>query len=280
MESGFGKKKGQSHTIVRVARLGLASRVGETDQLPDNRPAITSKSVSISIWGSKIPITEFEEDISKFTLPDIFKESLREQISLTVDDMCGDALKQTLIKYAPTTAGQTVVTNGTNVTTATRNVEVQDLRYIHDYMFSGNSGLAAPVPKFRNGTYVGLLSTQAMRGVKNDPEFKDWHAPTSSRLLASGLSSMGVVEGIELFVTNHSNLCEDNVGASTTTGEAIFFGADAAGLLEVRAPEIRTSIPLPDDLGRMRYVGWVGEMEAFHTWETAALFRAVHVNSA
>jgi hypothetical protein len=236
METGFGRKKGQSHTIVRGARMALASRVGEMDQLPDNRPALTSKSVSISIWGSKMPITEFEEDVSKFTLPDIFRESLREQIALTVDKMCGDALKQTLIKYAPTTTGQTVVTNGTNVTLATRNVEVQDLRFIHDYMHSGNSGAAAPVPRFRNGTYVGILSTQAARGIKSDPEFKDWHAPTSSRLLA-------------------------------------------AGLLEVRAPEIRTSIPLPDDLGRVRYVGWVGEMEAFHTWETAALFHAIHVTS-
>lgn len=276
-EPGFGRKMGESMTITRILQLPLATRVGETDQLPDGRPAIQTKSVSVSNWGFKIPLTELEEDLTKYNLPDQFKNVLRDQIMLTMDGMAAAAFKLTPVKYVPTVAGSTITTNGTPGTTATRNLGIQDLRAIHDYMRSGNSGAAAPVPYYRGGRYIGILSTQAARGIKNDPEYKDWQAPTTSGPLMDG--QLRSVEGFDLFETNHTNALEDNVAASTTTGEAIFFGADAAGLLEVRSPEIRMSIPDPNDLGRSRWIGWVGTLEAFHTWETAALFRAVHVSS-
>lgn len=276
-EPGYGKRMGESMTIVRMLALPIATRVAETDQLPDGRPAIQTKSVSVSEWGFKIPLTRLEEDLSKYNLPDLFKDQLRDQIRRTMDDMAADAFKQTLIKYVPTTSGSTITTNGTAGTTATRNLQIQDLRAIHDYMRSGNSGAAAPVPPYKNGKYVGILSTQAARGIKNDPEYKDWQAPTTSAPLMDG--QLRSVEGFDLYETNHTNALEDNVGASTTTGEAIFFGADAAGLLEVNAPEVTMSIPDPNDLGRSRWIGWSGVLEAFHVWETAALFRAVHVSS-
>lgn len=276
-EPGYGKRMGESMTIVRMLALPIATRVAETDQLPDGRPAIQTKSVSVSEWGFKIPLTRLEEDLTKYNLPDLFKDQLRDQIRRTMDDMAADAFKQTLVKYVPTTSGSTITTNGTAGTTATRNLQIQDLRAIHDYMRSGNSGAAAPVPAYKNGKYVGILSTQAARGIKNDPEYKDWQAPTTSAPLMDG--QLRSVEGFDLYETNHTNALEDNVGASTTTGEALFFGADAAALLEVRAPEIEMSIPDPNDLGRSRWIGWSGVLEAFHVWETAALFRAVHVSS-
>lgn len=276
-EPGFGRKHGDSMTITRILRLPLATRVGETDQLPDGRPAIQTKTVSVSPWGFKIPITELEEDLTKYNLPDQFKESLREQITLTMDDMAADAFKLTPMKYVPTVAGYTLTNNGTPGTTATRNVGVQDLRVIHDLMRSGNSAAAAPVPYYKGGKYVGILSTNAARGIKNDPEYKDWQAPTDKGPLMDG--RLRDVEGFMLYESNHVAALADLVGASTTTGEAIFFGADAAGLLEVRSPEIRMSIPDPHDLGRSRWLGWVGTLEAFHTWETAALFRAIHISS-
>lgn len=276
-EPGFGRKMGESMTVTRMLALPIGTRVGETDQLPDGRPAIQTKTVSVSQWGFKIPLTELEEDLTKYNLPDLFKDRLRDQIRRTMDDMASDAFKLTPVKYVPTVAGSTITTNGTPGTTATRNLGIADLRAIHDYMRSGNSGAAAPVPYYKGGRYVGILSTQAARGIKNDPEYKDWQAPTTSAPLMDG--QLRSVEGFDLYETNHNLALEDNVGASTTTGEALFFGEDAAGLLEVTAPEVRMSIPDPNDLGRSRWIGWVGTLEAFHTWETAALFRAVHVSS-
>src|SRR5688572_11366032 len=62
-EPGFGKGKGQSVTITRYLPLPLASRVGETDRLPAGRPPLETKTVSVSEWGYKVPVTDFEKQL-------------------------------------------------------------------------------------------------------------------------------------------------------------------------------------------------------------------------
>lgn len=269
-ENGFGKQRGQSVTITRILKLPLASRVNETDRLPSGRPAIETKQVSVNQWGFKIPVTEFETHLSHFNIMDPFQKALRDQMALTMDVMCADALKLTPIKYTPTASGGEFSTNGTAPAVATRNLGIQDLRRIWDELHG-----TLKCPTYRNGKYVGILSTKAARGIKNDPEYKDWQAPTSSEPLMTG--RLKDVEGFALFETNHFDALANLVGSSTTTGEAIFFGDDAGGLLKIMDPEIRAGIP--EELGTFREVGWVGTIEAFLTWEKPSLARAIHVTS-
>lgn len=269
-EPGFGKRKGESVTITRIMSLPLAARVAETEGLPSGRPAIETKTVGVSQWGFKIPMTEFEQHLSHFNIMDPFQSALRDQISLTMDKMCADALKLTPVKYTPLTTGGEFVTNSTPVSTANRNLEVQDLRRIHDRLRQD-----LKCPKFKNGKYVGILSTRAARGLKNDPEYKDWIAPTSSEPLMTG--RLKDIEGFALFETNHEDALEDLVGSSLNVGEAVFFGADAGGLVRIMDPEIRAGIP--QELGTMREVGWVGTIEAFLTWERPAQARVIHIDS-
>jgi N4-gp56 family major capsid protein len=277
-EGQFGKGKGDTYTMTRILRLPLAARIAEMDQLPDGRPALVTKNVSISRWGFKIPITEMEEDLTKYNLPNEFKASLREQITLTMDVMAAGALKQTPWKYVPTAAGFDFATTGTAGATSDRNFGIQDLRTLWDTMRTGNGGAAAPVPPMKDGSYNLIGSTRLMRGIKNDPEYKDWMAPSTSGPIKDG-KLPEKVEGFRLFESNHDAAWSDLAGASTTTGEGVAFGTDAAGYLDVRTPDIRMSIPVPDDLGTVRWIGWVGIMEAFLTWETATLARAVHITS-
>lgn len=277
-ETQFKNKMGDTYTMTRVRALPAATRIAEMDQLPDGRPVLETKAVSVSRWGYKIPITEMEEDLTKYNLPDIFKARLREQISLTMDIMAADALKQTLIKYTPTTAGFTLVTDGTVAASGTRNLGIADLRNIYDQMRTGRGGSQAPVPTFPDGSYTMILSNRAARGIKNDPEYKDWMAPSTNGPIKDGkLPEM--VEHFRLYESNHNAAWSDLAGASTVLGEAMAFGPDAAGYLDVRSPDIRMGMPVPDDLGTVRYIGWVGIMEAFLTWETAALSRAWHVTA-
>lgn len=269
-EPGFGKKKGESVTITRIMSLPLAGRVNETDRLPSGRPAIETKTVGTSQWGFKIPMTEFETHLTHFDIMNPFQAALRDQISLTMDKMCADALKLTPVKYTPLATGGEFVTDGSADSLSNRNLEVQDLRRIHDRLHGD-----LKCPKFKNGKYVGILSTRAARGLKNDPEYKDWLAPTTSEPLMTG--RLKDIEGFALFETNNTDSLSDLVGTSLTTGEAIFFGADAGGLVRIMDPEIRAGIP--EELGTFREVGWVGTIEAFLTWERPTLARVIHISS-
>lgn len=269
-EPGYGKNKGDSVTITRIMKLPLATRVGETDRLPSGRPAIETKTVSVSQWGYKIPVTEFEQNLTHFNIMNPFQAALRDQMSLTMDVMAADAMKLTPVKYVPTASGGTFSTNGVAGALSDRNWGIQDLRRVYDRLSDD-----LKVPKYKNGKYVGILSTKAARGIKNDPEYKDWLAPTTSQPLRDG--RLLDVEGFALFESNHNDALDQLTGSSTTTGEAVFFGADAAGLVRIMDPEIRAGIP--EELGTFREVGWVGTIEAFLTWEKASLARVIHGTS-
>lgn len=270
-EPGYGKSKGENVTITRVLSLPLATRVSEVDQLPSGKPSIQTKSQVVSEWGFKIPMTEFEKNLTHFDLNNQYQLALKDQMSLTMDQMAADALKTTPYLYIPVTTGGTFDTDGTASTTADRNLNVQDLRDVYDQLHG-----TLKCPKFRGGKYVGILSTTAARGIKDDPKYKDWLAPTTSMPFISGM--LRDVEGFTLFETNHFDALSNGVGTGSVLGEAIFFGMDAGFLLSIEEPEIRAG--LPTDLGRTQEVGWVGTIEAGLTWETAALSRAIYVTSA
>lgn len=271
-EPGYGKGKGESVTITRIDALPLAQRVSETDRLPSGRPAISTKQVSVSPWGFKIPVTQLERHLSHFNIMDPFQAALRDQIAMTMDKMVMDAFKTTPLKYVPLAAGHEFVDDGTATEISDRNLGIQDLRVIHDQLRSDQKA-----PAYKNGKYVGILSVQAARGIKNDPEYKEWQAPTTKQPFITGQLDKEV-EGFSLFETNHFDALAKFVGASTTTGEAIFFGADAVGLLNILSPELRMG--MPDELGLVRDFGWVAETEAFIVEERAELARVVHVTSA
>lgn len=269
-EPGYGKQKGESVTITRTLALPLATRVGELDMLPSGRPAIETKTIPVSQWGYKVPMTEFEKHLTYFNLMDPVQAALRDQIALTMDKMCADALQLTPVKYTPLSTGGEFVTDGTADSLSDRNLGVQDLRRIHDYLHG-----TLKCPKYRNGKYVGILSTRASRGIKNDPDYKDWQAPTTSEPFISG--RLKDCEGFALFETNHTDALADLIGSSTVCGEAIFFGADAGGLVRIMDPEIRAG--MPTELGLFRDVGWVGTLDAFLTWERPSMARVVHLAS-
>lgn len=269
-EKGYGKNKGESITITRILQLPLASRVNETDRLPSGRPIIQTRALTVSEWGFKTEITEFEKNLTFFDITNQFQMMLRDQLTLTLDKMVADAMRLTPVKYIPTTPSTgTLDTDGTASTTATSNLAVGHLREIFDDF------RARKVPTFRGGKYVGILSTKAARGIKNDPEYREWQAPTTASPFLTG--QLKDIEGFSLYETNHLNALSDTL-ASGVLGEAMFFGADQAVLIEVMTPEMRAGIPA--DLGRFREFGWVGELDAGLIWETASLARITHVTSA
>ena len=268
-ESGFGKGKGQSITITRVFPLALATRVSELDRLPSGRPLIDTKAITVSEWGFKIPMTEFEKNLTHFDLTNQYQRVLRDQMKLTMDDMCSDAFKLTPVKYTPVSTGGVFSTTGAAGGTADVNMAVADLRALYDYM------RYLKIPTYKNGKYAGIISVKAGRGIKNDPEYKDWQAPTGSGPFMD--ARLRDVEGFMLIESNNVNSLSSTLGTGSVLGEAVFFGEDPVVLAEVQEPELRAGIP--EDLGRFRDVGWVGEVEAGLVWDTAAYARVIHVTS-
>jgi N4-gp56 family major capsid protein len=269
-EGNFGKGRGQSITITRVFPLPKATRVSELDRLPSGRPVIDTLSIEVNEWGFKIPMTEFERNLTHYDISNQFQRLLRDQMRLTMDDMVADAFKTTPIKYTPQAAGGVFSTNGVPGAQADKNLGITDLRVIHDEL---NGELKAP--KFRNGKYVGILSTKAARGIKNDPEYKDWQAPTTSGPFLD--ARLRDVEGFMLIETNHQDALAQALGLGGVMGEAVFFGADPVVLATVDEPELRAG--LPEDLGRFRDVGWVGTLEAGLVWDVADHARVIHAAS-
>jgi N4-gp56 family major capsid protein len=272
-EPNYGKGKGQGVTITRVMQLPLAGKVSESERLPTGRPAVDTKTVNVSEWGFKTELTEFEEHLTHFDLRSKFQRMLRDQMRLTMDKMVADALKQTPYKAVRNAGGDVDFETGspTVVGTAQGNLTIAALREIHDEL----SGVLKS-PRFKNGMYIGILSTRAARGIKNDSEYKDWQAPTDSSPFRTG--RLKDVEGFALFETNHFDALDNSMGVAGVAGEAIFFGADAGFLATVVDPELRVGIS--EDLGRFRQIGWYGIIEAGLTWDTASLARVIHFASA
>lgn len=269
-EPGFGKRRGDTITITRFMQLPVAGRVGEQDGLPQGRPAINTRSLTVGAWGFKVPVTEFEELLTEFDLSNYIQQMLRDQMALTLDLMATTALKKTNYIYTPATGGGSFSTSGTPAATATANLAISDLRLIRDQLRKNKA------PYFRNGKYVGILSTRAARGIKNDPEYKDWIAPHTDRPMISGLLQPDI-EGFELYETNNIYSFLDLLGASTVLGDGIFFGADPGYTAIVQTPELRAGLPM--ELGTFREVGWWGVMDADITWDQPTLSRVIKLGS-
>lgn len=251
-------------------QLPVAGRVGEQDTLPQGRPGINTRSLTVNGWGFKVPMTEFEESLTSFDLNSQFQQMLRDQMSLTMDLMATVALKKTQYVYTPAVGGGSFVTTGTATSSATSNLAIADLRILRDQLRKNKA------PYFRNGKYVGILSTRTARGIKNDPEYKDWIAPHTSTPIASGLLQPDI-EGFELYETNNIYSFQDLIGSSTVCGDGLFFGADPGYTAIVMSPELRAGIPM--ELGTFREVGWYGIMEADITWDQPSLSRVIKLGS-
>lgn len=270
-EPGYGKRKGEALSITRYRQLPTAGRVSETDRLPEVEPDVATKTITVSEWGSKIPMTELEKDLTYYDPTNKNQQLLRDQMRVTMDVMSADALKLTPVKYIPTVAGGVFDTDGIPSTTADTNLSVADIRRIIDEL-RGN----LKAPAFRNGLWVGILSTNAARGIKNDTEYKEWLAPTTNTPFVTGV--LKNVENVMLIETNNFEALDNAIGTGGVLGEAVFFGADPGFLATVSDPELRMG--LPDDLGRFQDVGWVGTLEAGLSWDEADLARVIHVTSA
>lgn len=264
-ESGYGRKRGESVTITRVAALTVPSngRLSETDRIPEQELTVTTKSITVNEWGRAVPYTSLSEDLSKFNIENIVQRTLKDQLKITMDNAVAAAFKSTDVKVSAIPTGTSSIvfdTDGTPSTTALANLNVYHVEQIRDYMYS-----TLRVPPYEGDDYMAIVSTKAKRGLINDPNWEVWHKYTDPAAKYNG--EIGRLENIRFIESNNTSALSGSVGSGGVLGEAVFFGSDAVAMAVVEDPELR--LAMPGDFGRQKAVAWYGILDFGIVWDTA-----------
>lgn len=271
---GYGRKMGENVTLTRVRRLTEPSSAVliEAERISEDAFQLATTTITPGELGRAVPYTSLADDFSKFDIENPIQSVLREQLTLVLDTLMASAFKGAVIKYAVTgLASNNIATTGTFGAASTANLNTWHLEQIRDYLYD-----TLFAPKYDGGSYIGVFRTLALRGVKLDPAWEEWHKYTDPS--AKYNNEIGKWEDIRLVETNHSNAF-GKVGTGSVLGEGVVFGADAVACAEVLTPELRASVP--QDFGRSKSVAWYGILgydEIFGT-ANAGESRVVHVGS-
>jgi N4-gp56 family major capsid protein len=275
-EPGYGKGKGDSITITRVANIAQPSdgRLAEGRIIPEDDVVLTTVAITVTEWGRSVPFTSLAKDLTVFDLENAIQRKLRDQMKLSMDKAAAGAFKQAKVVAVPdTSTSLTITTNGTPGATATSNLKLYHVEVIRDYMFS-----TLHVEPFEGDDYICLLNTKAKRGLIDDSAWVDWVKYTDPEHKYNG--EIGRIENIRFIEVNNNNALANNKGSGGVLGEAVFFGADAVAMAVALDPELRAAIP--QDFGRQKSVAWYGILEFGIVWDTAndGEARIVYLTSA
>jgi N4-gp56 family major capsid protein len=276
-EPGYGKKKGETLTVTRVRSLTepVNPRLSETSKIPVDPFSIATRAVIVSEWGRGVEYTNLADELLWFNLDSELQMVLKDQMKLCLDTGAAAAFKAAKIKYIPTSlTGGVFDTDGTPSTQATENLTVAHAGEIRDYL----SGTLFAPPIDVEGNYIGLASTKALRGLKNDPDWEEWNKYNDPKKKYN--SEVGKIEGIRWIEVNHAQALSGLKGLANVLGEAVVFGRDAVGMATAHDPELLVKIPT--DYGRDKGCAWYGILEFFDIWDTAnpGEARVIHITSS
>lgn len=272
---GFGRGRGDTVTLTRVSELTepTSGVLSETDRIPEDTFTLSTVAITVNEYGRAVPYTELSTDLSEFSLENPIQRVLRNQMAKVMDAAAATAFKTAEVKYQPTGAASgTWSTGGAFTTAALSNLNYYHIETIRDYMYDT---LLTPMI---NNEYVGIFRTLALRGLKRDPSWEEWHKYTDPVAKFNG--EVGKIEGIRFIETNHSTALDTGIGTGSVLGEGVVFGEDAVAMAESVTPELRAA--LPGDFGRSKAVAWYGVLEFGLIWDTANAgeARVVHVGSS
>lgn len=275
-ESGYGKQKGESVTVTRVANLDVPEddELVELERIPEDHFSLSTQAIPAVERGRSLPYTNLLTQFSHFDIENSLQKALRNQLALRLDKVASDAFKQGQIKAIPTgTSELTFDTDGTPSFTATANLNVYHVEQIRDYMFTNLN-----IMPYIDGDYVALVSTKAKRGIMRDPNWEKWHTYTTPEAKFNG--EIGRIENTRFIEINNMAALSNSLGSNGVLGEAVFFGEDAVAMANVVDPELRAKES--EDYGRLKGIAWYGIYGFGQIWGDSANpgeARVVHVTS-
>lgn len=273
--NGFGRRRGETVTLTRVATITepTSAALDENVRIPEDTFDLSTTSITVTEYGRAVPFTSLAEDLSEFSLENPIQKRLRQQMTLYLDTLAATQFKASYLRAVPTgTAAITWDTDGTTTPTATNQMNLYHLEEIRDAMVGTYF-----VPMINNH-YQCIAHTNALRGIKRDPDFEEWHKYQSPDV--KGNSEVGRLEQIIFNECYHSNALSGSKG-SGAIGEAVFFGEDSVVMAESVSPELRAA--QPEDFGRAQAVAWYAVLGFGLVWPataTAGEVRVVYLTSA
>lgn len=275
---GYGRKMGENVTLTRVRTVAEPASASLTEgvRIPEDTFRLSTRTITPGEIGRSIPFTSLSEDFSRYDIENNIQRRLRDQMELVLDTMASAAFKTAQIKYTPRGAASgNFDTGGTVTTQALANWGVYHCERVRDYMYD-----TLLAPGYDGGSdYVGIFRALAIRGLKSDPDWEQWHVYTDPQSKFN--SEAGKIEQIRHIETNHNNALSSAMGAGGVLGEGVVFGDDAVTMAEVLTPELRAQTNVGQDFGRMNAIAWYGIIAFASVWDTANAGEAkiIHVTS-
>jgi len=272
---------GESVTLLYFKALSQPSsaQLDEKTRIPIDQLTMGSQTITIAEWGRGVEYTDLFKQLSRYDPTNPIQERLKDQMDEAMDNAVGSHFTGTDVKLAftPTSlTGGTWATTGTSVTTGLYNITKDHLAVIRDYMAKD-----IHVPFFDGDHFIGLFSTKALRGLRNDRVIEAWNM-----YLRKGdhiyKGEIGKVESIRAVEVTNDTALSNSVGSSGVMGEAVIFGKDAIARIELEFPHLRAQPNYTADFGRRHAVAWYGTVNfgVFFPTATDREARIVKVVSA
>jgi N4-gp56 family major capsid protein len=268
-EESYGKGKGESITLIHYKPLTdpTSAELEEETRIPIDQLTMGKQTITIKEWGRGVEYTSLAQQLSKFDPKQGAQEGLLDQMKQAMDVAAASEFNSTDAKvcFIPTSlTGGTWDTDGTPSTPATVNLTKHHISTIRDYMIKD-----LHVPFYEGEHYVGLLSTKALRGLRDDRVIEAWNM-----YLRKGdhlyRGEIGQIESVRLVEVTNENALSNSVGSGNVLGEGVVFGRDAVARIEIEFPHLRVQPNYSADFGRRHAVAWYGTVAFGVKWPSAS----------
>lgn len=274
-EPGYGKGKGDTILIDRITQVATkGGTLTEGVRIPETNVTISQQRVVVAEFGNAIPYTGKLEDLSEFSVDNLWTKALRDDMMETLDSSCAAQFQAAQIKYTPTgnQAAPTGVfdTSGSVNTAGTRDVMGFDVRELVLYL-----GSTLKAPKYDGENYICIAPLEFTTALLADPEIKqDFRYGDPQRIFIGEVGRWHKTRFIE-----ENNVLSGSMGTTAFRAEAVIFGEDPVVEGVVVPGEIRAKIP--EDYGRSKGVAWYSLLGFKIVWDTANARQAriIHITS-
>lgn len=253
----FGKGMGETVTLLYYNPLSdpATAMLAENTRIPIDTLTSGVQSITIKEWGRGVEFTSLAQQLSKFDPKIACQKALKDQMRQSMDVAAADQFCGTDAKviFIPTSlTGGTWDVDGTPSTQATQNVTKHHLSAVRDYMVKD-----LHVPFYEGEHFIGLFSTKALRGLRDDRVIEAWNLYLrKGDLIYRG--EVGQVESVRCIEITNDNALSNSKGLSNVLGEAVIFGDDAVARIEIEFPHLRAQMNFLGDFGRRQAVAWYG----------------------